>query len=98
MMDTSTDVFDFVVSVYVDTARYIWCRAGISVHFPLGYSVAKRRSRSTCVTRFNVVVDCSRTWIGEPNICDFTPRPHGRRQLHTRRRSPFPQPERRKNL
>ena len=37
---------------------------------PLCVSVAGRRSRSNAVTRFNAVVDCSRTWLVEPNIRD----------------------------
>ena len=71
MMDTSADdAFDPLVSVYVDTAHYLWNRGGISVDLPLCVSVAGRRSRSNAVTRFNAVVDCSRTWRVEPNIRD----------------------------
>ena len=45
MIDTSTDdVFDLVVAVHVDTARFLWCRPAISVNLQLCMSVAGRRS------------------------------------------------------
>ena len=45
-MDTSTDAaFDPVVAMYVDTARYLWSRGGVTVDLPLCVSVAGRRSR-----------------------------------------------------
>ena len=71
MMDTSSDdAYDPVVAVHVETARYVWSRAGFNVDLPICVSVAGRSSRSAAVTRFNVVVDCSRTWLVEPNIRD----------------------------
>lgn len=71
MTDTSSNVvFVPVIAVHVDTARYLWSRAGICVDLPISVSVAERRSRSAAVTRLNAVVDCSRTWRVERNVRD----------------------------